>query len=538
MGTYKFSLVNLVWYDAQTQTCLPYTTGTTFNITAFRAHCSGHTAAYCRYNYGSGADHSPLQADHSFDVPPDPPTARNRIKATSRKMFSGFELTADFSLDLGDCFHSSTSGSGTQWVPNDLFISHKLLENSAAISKPGQSAYKLFLEMNAEAMSIEETFLVEGGAQLDHALLVAPEDQPFLVVQLSRSRSVIKSVQAIVPTAGKDAPTSLRMRPTSDSSSTFVVRSPLEGTSSVKIKVEFEGEPPTILAPPVVLPLRQVVSSTPQSDYDKRRAEIAAEGDRDRRHLLEFFLDIDVQFRCDMQQEWRPLTLRDHGLAALNSATWKERRERMIQRQTANAANLVTARRHARDEAELCRTLRRYAKAYAEPDAWDEALYRLHLDELALGQEAIVIKFFSGGSDIDLVNLEGLTEAFELFASGELRSRDEDLAFRNGEPDSSYMFFWAEFADEVIRWLGPEGANLLTPERLWFWEGFRRCLVLAAEVYRRHYKPGLEGDPVGWAGYSASSFRSDVHPELPRPAGDPTEFGAWRDLLRRAFPRP
>ncbi len=115
-----------------------------------------------------------------------------------------------------------------------------------------------------------------------------------------------------------------------------------------------------------------------------------------------------------------------------------------------------------------------------------------YLSELQL---RIVREYLPNGyRDIDVA---AFTEAFEMFANGELRVEVADSVW-NGEPDSAFEFSFAEFAFVAIE-------NNVDAEE---WSSLLNPLVMSQEIFTRAYTPDLPA-PFFFGDYHSTNFAPD-----------------------------
>ena len=112
-----------------------------------------------------------------------------------------------------------------------------------------------------------------------------------------------------------------------------------------------------------------------------------------------------------------------------------------------------------------------------------------YLSELQLG---IMREYLPNGyQDIDVA---AFTEAFEMFANGELRVEVVDSVW-NGEPDSAFEFSFAEFAFVAIE-------NNVDAEA---WGSLLNALVMSQEIFKSAYRPDLP-PPFFFDDYWSTNF--------------------------------
>ena len=112
-----------------------------------------------------------------------------------------------------------------------------------------------------------------------------------------------------------------------------------------------------------------------------------------------------------------------------------------------------------------------------------------YLSELQLG---IMREYLPNGyQDIDVA---AFTEAFEMFANGELRVEAVDGVW-NGEPDSAFEFSFAEFAFVAIE-------NNVDAEA---WASLLNALVMSQEIFTPAYRPNLP-QPFFFGDYHSTNF--------------------------------
>jgi hypothetical protein len=92
------------------------------------------------------------------------------------------------------------------------------------------------------------------------------------------------------------------------------------------------------------------------------------------------------------------------------------------------------------------------------------------------------------------VDLEALTEAFEMFTNGELRVEVEHSVW-NSEPDSAFEFSFAEFAFVAIK-------NDIDADE---WSSLLNGLVRSQEIFTQTYKPDLP-PPFSYSDYHSTNF--------------------------------
>ena len=97
----------------------------------------------------------------------------------------------------------------------------------------------------------------------------------------------------------------------------------------------------------------------------------------------------------------------------------------------------------------------------------------------------------NGYRDIDVA---AFTEAFEMFANGELRVEVADSVW-NGEPDSAFEFSFAEFAFVAIE-------NNVDAEE---WSSLLNALVMSQEIFTPAYRPDLP-EPFFFSDYHSTNF--------------------------------
>lgn len=544
MSYYRFSKVHLMWVPEKiTPTSLIHRADDyrgAFPLSEFRAHCLQHTSRCC------SDEHACVDpTTHSFQ-----PDFEEVTLEASTTLFDGFCSMGAFSRGVN--YASTTNGHGGDWVQTKESRAHQLLEDGKPITFNGDPKTTLYLEMTGEVTwnNFTEDFDLntEDIESMGPGGPIVPSP---MVVRLTRTRGTVRTVFADFRTdSGGER---VELEATSDPR-TFVVAPPA-GTKKVTIDVEYDGEKPSLVEEPQVRPIQEGDVSTAKRDYELRKQEIAADrpvvlmggppvpvdekAEADaafRRKAKTFFLEFDTQFREDMRELWEPLTPREFRLAYMRNPRWRGHRSNMLELMLRTAGSLVMCRRGSEDRDDHEYRVRQLACAYGGPGSWDAHKFSSHLEELALAQEYVVARHFPSGGSSE-IDVKQLARAFELFASGKLRSRPE-AAFRNGEPDSGLMFFWAEFADQVLRWCGKSGTCSLTPEQTWFWQRFRDILIDAAENYRRHYMPTRDpSDPPTWYDYGAVPNPTGPHPQLLRAKHvPPSDFHEWKRMLELCFP--
>ena len=114
------------------------------------------------------------------------------------------------------------------------------------------------------------------------------------------------------------------------------------------------------------------------------------------------------------------------------------------------------------------------------------------LDYLSKLQLGIMREYLSDG--YQGIDLEAITEAFEMFANGELRVEVVNGVW-NSEPDSAYEFSFAEFAFVAIE------NNIDASE----WSSLVNGLVMSQEIFTQTYKPDLP-PPFFYSDYGSTNF--------------------------------
>jgi hypothetical protein len=104
----------------------------------------------------------------------------------------------------------------------------------------------------------------------------------------------------------------------------------------------------------------------------------------------------------------------------------------------------------------------------------------------------------NGYRDIDVA---AFTEAFEMFANGELRVEVAESVW-NGEPDSAFEFSFAEFAFVAIE-------NNVDAEE---WSSLLNALVMSQEIFTRTYRPDLPA-PFFFSDYHSTNFAPEKQVE-------------------------
>jgi hypothetical protein len=100
------------------------------------------------------------------------------------------------------------------------------------------------------------------------------------------------------------------------------------------------------------------------------------------------------------------------------------------------------------------------------------------------------------------IDLEAMTEAFEMFTNGELRVEVVDGVW-NSEPDSAYEFSFAEFAFAAIE-------NDIDASE---WSSLVNGLVMSQEVFTRTYTPDLP-PPFFYSDYGSTNFAPEKQVDM------------------------
>jgi hypothetical protein len=123
------------------------------------------------------------------------------------------------------------------------------------------------------------------------------------------------------------------------------------------------------------------------------------------------------------------------------------------------------------------------------------------LDYLSKLQLGIMREYLPDGNDV--IDLEAFTEAFEMFANGELRVEVVNGVW-NGEPDSAFEFSFAEFAFVAIE-------NNIDDEE---WSSLVKALVMSQEIFTQTYKPDLP-QPFFYSDYHSTNFAPKKQVDMP-----------------------
>jgi hypothetical protein len=122
------------------------------------------------------------------------------------------------------------------------------------------------------------------------------------------------------------------------------------------------------------------------------------------------------------------------------------------------------------------------------------------LDYLSKLQLGIMREYLPDGDDV--IDLEAFTEAFEMFANGELRVEVVNGVW-NGEPDSAFEFSFAEFAFVAIE-------NNIDDEE---WSSLVIALVMSQEIFTQTYKPDLP-PPFFYSDYHSTNFAPEKQVDM------------------------
>jgi hypothetical protein len=122
------------------------------------------------------------------------------------------------------------------------------------------------------------------------------------------------------------------------------------------------------------------------------------------------------------------------------------------------------------------------------------------LDYLSKLQLGIMREYLPNG--YHGIDLEGLTEAFEMFTNGELRVEVVGGVW-NGEPDSAFEFSFAEFAFVAIE------NNIDADE----WSSLVNGLVMSQEIFAQTYKPDLP-PPFFYSDYRSTNFAPEKQVDM------------------------
>jgi hypothetical protein len=533
MATYRFWAARLVWHrtdsDVRQNGDVP-TPYMAFDLACFVAHCLAHDGTRCNWT----SDHGVLHAiNHSYDLRPAPAHRRVDTREAAVKVFGGFANRGNHSIVANAEVHSSTGGSGGGWASSDEVVAFPLRFNETAVTQPiGDQTFTLYLEMDGgpvfSAVSSPAVFEVA----LDPAALTVEEaDNGRWLVRLARTRSRIDRVD-LRPLIAGDRMQILPLARHSEQPTSWVSPSLSSRdlqADGAEVRVFYRGETVALLGVERIGAVElQQRSATwdPVVELERRRKEVAA-WPTDQRELA-FFLDFDVQFHSHFVKAWRPLNAQELADPKAPWADWRRGRMELLAN---HAPSIVYARFESIYADEHQTRLKDYADLYGDDQGnVGPHAYRAHLDSLAQSQEAVLRQHF-GARGRSALEYSALHRAFQRFAAGAYRTQLPDMAFRNGEPDSSFMFFWAEFAGEVVRWLGSAGSKDLTPAREALWARMEEILLDAVVVYARRYRPG--GTPK-WKDYSWKTFDPGVRLPPVEP-GSAADFARWRKVLTDAF---
>jgi hypothetical protein len=122
------------------------------------------------------------------------------------------------------------------------------------------------------------------------------------------------------------------------------------------------------------------------------------------------------------------------------------------------------------------------------------------LDYLSKLQLGIMREYLPDGNYV--IDLEAITEAFEMFANGELRVEVVNGVW-NSEPDSAFEFSFAEFAFVAIE-------NNIDAEE---WSSLVNALVISQEIFTQTYKPDLP-PPFFYSDYHSTNFAPEKQVDM------------------------
>jgi hypothetical protein len=123
------------------------------------------------------------------------------------------------------------------------------------------------------------------------------------------------------------------------------------------------------------------------------------------------------------------------------------------------------------------------------------------LDYLSKLQLGIMREYLPDGNYV--IDLEAFTEAFEMFANGELRVEVVNGVW-NSEPDSAFEFSFAEFAFAAIE-------NNIDAEE---WSSLVNGLVMSQETFTQTYKPDVP-PPFFYSDYHSTNFAPEKQVDMP-----------------------